>query len=141
LSSHFEARHALGSTLFSGASDPAFNVWMRHRDSVLAPGPRLARRVALADVVPTPALALTHQIAPVSTMTWSIDMVLPDEGRDDLIDGRGWHLLTSRTDAISNGYSSQQMTVWRAGGTQVLSGRQVVAFLYEGASGFSETPG
>lgn len=128
-SHHFEARRALGSSLFSSASEPLLQVWVRHRDTDPGPSPPMARLVALADVVPPPVLALTHEFAPVSTMTWSIDVVLPEEGRASL-DGRGWHLLTCRSDAVSDGYSSQEMTVWRPDGTRVLTGRQLVAAFF-----------
>lgn len=127
---HFEARLALGSPILSGATDLSFHVWMRHRGDSLTAEPPMARLLALSDALPPPVLALPVAFAPVSTMTWSIDVVLPDDGRDDLLDGQGWHLLSSRSDAVADGYSSQEMNVWRADGTRILAGRQVVAAFF-----------
>lgn len=121
---HFEARFAGGSTLLSGADMADFRVWVRHRSDRAAPP--TTRLVALGDALPPAILSMASSIAPVSTMTWSIDLALPDDPGTAL-DGQGWHLMESRADAIADGYSSQAMSVWRPDGVRVLAGRQVVA--------------
>ena len=127
---HFDARLARGSALLAGASDPSYYVWVRHRDDAGQDVPAMSRLIALADALPPPVLALASVLAPVSTMTWSVDVVLPEDGPEDALDGRGWHLLGSEADAIADGYSSQAMHVWRPDGTRVLAGRQVVAAFF-----------
>jgi acyl-CoA thioesterase len=129
-SAHFEARLALGSPMLSGASEPSYHVWVRHRDEDTTEVPAMTRLIALADVLPPPILALADVAAPVSTMTWSIDVVLPADSAQDALDGRGWHLLGSHAEAMADGYSAQAMHVWRPDGTRVLTGRQVVAAFF-----------
>lgn len=121
---HFEARFAGGGRLLSGAGHADFRVWVRHRSDREAPP--TTRLVALGDALPPAILSMASSIAPVSTMTWSIDLAVPDDLASAL-DGRGWHLMESRADAIADGYSSQAMSVWRPDGVRVLAGRQVVA--------------
>jgi len=127
---HFEARLAHGSSLVSGASEPSYHVWVRHRDDDAADAPPATRLVALADALPPPVLALANEPAPVSTMTWSVDIVVPDDAGTGLLDGRGWHLLGSAAEAIADGYSAQAMHIWRPDGTRILSGHQVVAAFF-----------
>ena len=118
---HFEARRAGGSALISAASDPDFLVWARHRDSD-ADG-SMAALVALADVLPPPALSLVESPAPLSTMTWMLDFL----SGEDMEDPGNWRLLRSRAESVRDGYSTQSMAVWSMDGKLLLAGRQHVA--------------
>lgn len=119
--SQFEVRRAGGSALVSGAAAPDFLVWARHLDP--AAGGSLTALIALADVLPPPALALPKTFKPISTMTWAVDLpshtALPGAGE--------WLLLRSTAETIEDGYSTQSMTLWNAAGEPLMLGRQNVA--------------
>jgi hypothetical protein len=67
-------------------------------------------------------MALFTRFGPISTMTWSLDVVgLPREDDD------GWRLLRSRAETIADGYSTQEMMLWDAGGRPLILARQNVA--------------
>ena len=114
----FEVRIAGGARPLSG-QPPEYLLWIRHRD----PAARsLAALVALADTPPPPAMTLFPKFAPISTMTWSVDVVgLPAQDDD------GWRLLRSRAETITDGYSTQEMFLWDAGGRPLILARQNVA--------------
>ena len=81
------------------------------------PGPAL-----LADAPPPPAMTLFKTFGPISTMTWSLDVVgLPDADDD------GWRLLRTRAETIGDGYSTQEMHLWDAKGRPLILARQNVA--------------
>lgn len=114
----FEVRMAGGARPLSG-QPPEYLLWIRHRD----PAARsLAALIALADTPPPPAMTLFPKFGPISTMTWSIDIVgLPPEDDD------GWRLLRSKAETIAEGYSTQEMMLWDADGAPLIAARQNVA--------------
>ncbi|WP_421738686.1 thioesterase family protein [Caulobacter sp.] len=114
----FEVRMAGGARPLSG-QPPEYLLWIRHRD----PAARsLAALIALADTPPPPAMTLFPRFGPISTMTWSLDVVdLPAE------DDEGWRLLRSRSETIAEGYSTQEMLLWGADGQPLILARQNVA--------------
>lgn len=117
-SSQFEVRKA-GGTRPLASGDPEYLLWIRHRDTAAT---SLSALVALADMPPPPAMALFPQFGPISTMTWSLDVVgLPDE------DDNGWRLLRTRAETIGEGYSTQEMHLWDAKGRPLILARQNVA--------------
>jgi acyl-CoA thioesterase len=118
-SKQFHAKLAAGSALLSGAAKPAMVLWLKHRDAA-APD-NVASVLALGDVPPPAALAMQTSFAPISTMTWSINILA------EQFTGAGWHLNAVEADTIVDGYSSQLMTMWDAQGTPVLASRQTVA--------------
>jgi acyl-CoA thioesterase len=113
----FEFRYVTGGRPLSGGP-PDFLVWIRHRDVAAR---SLAAMVALADALPPPALSVFDQFAPISTMTWSMD-VLGAAPEDD-----GWRLMSSRAETIGEGYSAQAMTLWSRDGAPLIAARQTVA--------------
>ena len=116
---HIEGRHVAGALPFSGASDPQMTLWLRHRDAV---APSLVALLALADAPPPAASVMSSAPAPISTMTWSIDMLTDDLSTDD-----GWWLIRNVAEQIDDGYSSQAMTLWNASGRPIMASRQNVA--------------
>ena len=64
-------------------------------------------------------MVLFPQGAPISTMTWSLDVLSDAPATTD-----GWWLIQSRADAANQGYSAQSMTLWNADGTPVIVARQ-----------------
>ncbi len=117
-SAQFEVRKAGGPRPLAGG-DPEYLLWIRHRDPAAT---SLSALVALADMPPPPAMALFPQFGPISTMTWSLDIVgLPQEDDD------GWRLLRSRAETIGDGYSTQEMQLWDSRGRPLILARQNVA--------------
>ena len=88
------------------------------------PGARhtLTGLLALADAPPPAAMALFKAPAPISTMTWSIEVLDAPTPGDD-----GWRLIRSEAEQIEGGYSSQSMSIWDEAGAPLLVSRQCVA--------------
>lgn len=118
---HFEAKQAGGSVLVSGAVEPTFLVWARHRDPAATGS--LAALVALADMLPPPALALYERLVPISTITWALDF----PGGDIPAFAHAWYLLQASAEALVDGYSTQSMALWDSDGIARLISRQHVA--------------
>ena len=115
-----EVRFAAGSMPFS-AGEPAFAMWVRHRDaSGVAPATAL---VAVADTLPPAALAQVDlsEPHPASSITWTIDLAPPAP------DPEGWYLLETRSEQTADGYSLQLMRGFAPDGRLVAAGRQTVA--------------
>ena len=119
---NFDLRLARGAPPVSGAQHADNIVWARHRDRQ-APS-TLTKLLALVDAAPPAAISLMSEPAPISTMTWSLDVVsiAEQDGADN-----GWCLCQSTADTIGDGYSCQSMSVWGANGTPLLLGRQTIA--------------
>lgn len=119
----FEFKTA-GGTPIGRPGAPDFLVWIRHKD----PAARsLAALVALADALPPAAITLFPERAPISTMTWALDVLaeppaISAQGGDD-----GWRLMKSRADTALEGYSAQDMAIWDSAGTPLIVARQNVA--------------
>ena len=78
--------------------------------------------VAVADCLPPSALKLLGGPAPLSSMTWLLNILGPQPVTRD-----GWWLLRATTDYVREGSSSQQMAIWNADGTPVAEQMQTVA--------------
>lgn len=114
----FELRLAQGSALMSGGA-PDFTVWVRFREP-----PNVHSTTALlavADALPPAAMARFPERAPISTVTWSIDLINQPHTME------GWYLLRSASEQTRDGYSTQAMDLWDASGRHLATGRQLVA--------------
>jgi acyl-CoA thioesterase len=78
--------------------------------------------VAIADCLPPAALKLVGGPAPVSSMTWILNVLGPAPRTED-----GWWLLRANADYASAGSSSQQMGIWNATGEPIAEQMQSVA--------------
>ena len=78
--------------------------------------------VAIADCLPPAALKLLGGPAPLSSMTWLLNILGPRPVTRD-----GWWLLRAATDYTKEGSSSQQMAIWNADGTPIAEQMQSVA--------------
>ncbi|MBB3473168.1 thioesterase family protein [Sphingomonas sp. BK345] len=104
-----------------GQGDPA--AWLRwarlaERDG-LHPEVEL---LAIGDCLPPAALRLLGIGAPVSSMTWQLNLLAPAPTTRG-----GWWLLRSATDHARDGASSQQMAIWDADRRAVAEQLQSVA--------------
>jgi hypothetical protein len=116
---NFEARIAGGAQPISGAAKPECLAWLRHRDQS-APDD-VTSLMVLGDAMPPAAMTMFAKFAPISTITWFVDIL------SDRIAGAKWHLMHVEADTLADGYSSQRMAVWDAGGAPVLVARQNIA--------------
>ena len=113
----FEMRAAGGTRPFEGGA-PDYRVWVRLKDA--AGVDAVIGLLAIADSLPPAAMSAFPAPAPISTMTWSIDLSPP-------VASDGWLLLSSSSEQAQDGYSLQAMNVWDASGRRLATGRQVVA--------------
>lgn len=117
---HFEVRLVGGLPPVSGASEADVIMWIRPLD--LDARPVEALLLAMADVPPPAAMSLFTAPAPISTMSWMVDVMAPGLTSPD-----GWYLMRSTAEVTRDGYSAQSMAVWTRDGTPLLAGRQTVA--------------
>lgn len=116
---HFENKLAKGARPISGLKEHDHYIWVRHRDEK-AEG--IVALLALADMPPPAVLPMFPEPAPISSMTWLVNLLTDKPQTRD-----GWWLLQSRAEQASQGYSSQDMLVWNRDGELVITGRQSVA--------------
>jgi acyl-CoA thioesterase len=82
----------------------------------------LVALIAVADCLPPVALKLLGRPAPVSSMTWQLNLL-----DDTPVTQDGWWLLRSASAYARAGSSSQAMAIWAADGTPVAEQMQSVA--------------
>lgn len=115
---NFDVRFIGAATPVSAAADPELLAWVRLKEAAgLDPTSAL---LALGDCLPPASMACFTQPAPISSMTWSIDLPRPATRSD-------WFLQRSRSLVAGDGYSFQLMEVWDQQGELVLVGTQTVA--------------
>ena len=78
--------------------------------------------IAVADCLPPAALKLLGGPAPLSSMTWLLNILDPRPVTRD-----GWWLLRATTDYVCAGSSSQPMAIWNADGLPIAEQLQSVA--------------
>jgi acyl-CoA thioesterase len=117
---HFESRLAGGARPFTVNAEPDMLIWFRHRDEKARHG--IVPLIALADAPPPAAMVAFPQPAPISTMTWSLDVLSDAPETKD-----GWWLIRSSAETAHQGYSAQPMTIWNSDGKAVIVARQNVA--------------
>lgn len=115
----YEFRLASGARLFQPEAKPEFAVWSRFRED--EGGDPVTALLAMADATPAAALVSVPKPAPVSTITWQVDLVQP------LVESCGWRLIWTSSERAASGYSIQNMRVWTAEGEPLISARQTVA--------------
>ena len=93
--------------------------WIRLREREgLDPAVEL---LAVADGLPPAALKLVGGPAPVSSMTWQVNLLAPPTTTD------GWWLLRADSDYAHGGVSNQDMRIWNADGQPMAAQMQSVA--------------
>lgn len=117
---HFEGRLAGGARPCTPAAAPAMHVWLRHRDA--GDDSLAVRLLALADALPPAATVCFERWRPVSTMTWSVELL-----SDAPSTRAGWWLLDCRAETAAQGYSVQHTTLWNREGQAMLLAMQHVA--------------
>ena len=115
----FETRLAKGARPFAGSDEHDHFLWVRHKDENATD---LTALIALADMPPPAVLPMFKSLAPISTMTWMVNIMNPEPKTND-----GWWLLRSCAEHAADGYTSQDMFVWNRSGELLMTGRQSVA--------------
>lgn len=118
--SHFEGRLVEGTRPQTPDHPPEMLVWLRHRDPKVDAG--MVSLLAMADALPPGAAILFRGPTPISTMTWSIDVLDPS-----FQSATGWWLVHCVAETAQAGYSAQRTTIWSPDGRPVLVARQNVA--------------
>lgn len=108
-----------GKAPFVPGPSPRVAAWVRHRD--VASRDTMSGLLCLADGLPPAVSPTMPEFAPLSSMTWMIDLL-----RDDISTDEGWYLLEATSDFAGGGHSSQDMTVWNTRGQCIAKGRQMV---------------
>jgi acyl-CoA thioesterase len=99
---------------------PELAWWVRLKDRAgLDP---MVELLLLADALPPGVMPLIESRAPVSTMTWLLNLLTPLPQTED-----GWFLLRSVGNYAEKGCSSQDMAIWNAKGEAVAVGVQSIA--------------
>ena len=119
---HFEVRLIKGNRPFTGANEPSFELWVKHKD---AQAKGLLALVALADMSPPGVLPVFTEFAPISSLSWMFNLI-----KTDLSNESGWWLMKTEAEHARHGYSSQDMKIWNDKGELVVVGRQNVAIFY-----------
>jgi acyl-CoA thioesterase len=78
--------------------------------------------LAIGDALPPAAMRLMMGPAPLSSLTWTINLLDPVPVTED-----GWWLVESRTDHARDGATSQAMATWSSGGRKVAEHMQAAA--------------
>ena len=102
--SNFECRLARDGRPVTGSEDSDHWVWVRHIGAAIEGTNRggvdgVADDVALlclADMPPPAVMTMQTEAAPISSATWMMNFLEPDEGRR--ADNDGWWLLRSRAE-------------------------------------------
>ncbi|MBK6704659.1 MAG: thioesterase family protein [Caulobacteraceae bacterium] len=117
---NFETRLAAGGKLYDPSAErPEFSTWTRFLDASGADP--VTALLAIADCLPPAAMVHFTQPAPISTITWTVDIAHTPQSFD------GWHLLWSSSERAGEGYSLQNMAMWTESGELIAVGRQNVA--------------
>lgn len=114
---HFNRRFALPRT---DQPEPQIGWWMQLKDRAgLDP---MVELMLCADALPPGVLHMMDRNAPISSMTWLVNLLTPLPQTSD-----GWWLLRSAGNYAERGCSSQDMAIWNADGDAVAVGMQAIA--------------
>ncbi|RST31743.1 thioesterase family protein [Sphingomonas ginkgonis] len=116
----FGKNFEIGSTGHDRRGIPSIMHWVRLKDrSHLHP---LVELFALADGPPPATITLFPRPAPLSSMTWQVNLLTPEPHSED-----GWWLIRADADSADGGFSSQSMKMWNSAGQLVAVATQTVA--------------
>lgn len=105
---------------YLGNGDGSSDGWIRLREaSAVTPD----RFMLLADAWPSPALAMLQGPAPVSSLTWSLEIF--DLGSHHRTDA--WWRIHACIDAASSGYVHEDALIWAPDGSPAARSRQTVS--------------
>ncbi len=119
---HFQFRWAAGSLPFTGGKDWNSSVHLKLRDALAGHPHREELLCAmLADAGPTPALGRMTVIKPASSVSWALELRVPEATDPD-----GWWRYDKETIAAAHGYVNERTWLWAPDGSLAGLGYQVV---------------
>ena len=114
---HFNRRFGLPRT---DAPEPEIGWWVQLKDREgLDP---MVELMLCGDALPPGVLFMMQSAAPISSMTWLVNLLTPSPATRD-----GWWLMRVVGDFAEQGCSNEPMAIWNADGEPVVSGMQAVA--------------
>jgi acyl-CoA thioesterase len=116
---HFGIRWAEGAKPFSNTRSPS-KAFIRHRDTTATSESSL---IALIDCIPTPALSMFKEMAPASSLVWTLEFF----EHDLEFSGEAWWRIDTDIDAATGGYINQTGLLHDPNGRPVALTRQLVA--------------
>ena len=102
---HFQLCWTAGLPPFSGADSPDFAGWCRHAEPT---EPDDIALVGLLDVWPPSVLPMMKKPAPASSLTWSIDLLVPESGSA----GDDWWFYDVKTQGAGHGFVQADARLW-----------------------------
>lgn len=117
---YLDLRWAKGAQAFSGAGRASFGAYTRFQNQ--AGGFTLAHLIALADGFPPAPSVLLDQIAPMSSLTWTLELL--HEPHNITLDDF-WQYEV-HTDYAAEGYGHTEARMWDKNGVLTLISRQTV---------------
>lgn len=117
---HVELRLADGGMPYSGAATSHMTGWMRFRETPPTFGEE--HFVTLADAWPPAVIQQLTEMAPASSLTWTLELL----GDVAVAPDAQW-AYDVRTHHAAEGYAHTDARIWRADGTLVALSRQTVA--------------
>jgi acyl-CoA thioesterase len=121
---NFAMRVAGKGMPFSGTKNPDFLTWMRFRadaDLMADIAPAVAL-ICIGDAPPSSGVLMFKAPAPISTVTWALDVLTDHPSTND-----GFWLIRRRLDFAKDGYSTETISVWNSERVPMMVGRQNVA--------------
>ena len=119
---HFDYRIAAGGMPFSGSAEPRLGGWVRFRQTN---GPvSISHLLALIDAWPPAVLPMLKQLAPASSLTWTLE-ILPAALRSEGV-GDGWWQYLAEVEQADDGYGVIQARLWDSAGNLAALSRQTV---------------
>lgn len=121
---HFDFRWAEGSLPFTGGEHWHSAIYLRLKAGELAEHPwrNELLTVMFSDAGPTPALGRLKGFAPASSVSWALELRVPDARADE----SGWWRADKETAAAAHGYVNERSTLWAPDGSLASLGYQVV---------------
>lgn len=116
---HMGMRWAEGALPCGAGDRPRMRVLLRHEDPASLTE---AHVIALADSIPTPGLSVLERPTPVSSLTWSLEMLQHDF---DFAPSRWWQ-IEAEVDAGGEGYLHHAATLFDPDGRAFALERQLV---------------
>lgn len=118
---HFDFRWTVGALPFSASDSGKMGGWVRFNDE--ANLVQISHLLAIVDSWPPSVLQMFNTIAPISTLTWTIEFL--NSSFSDLTSD--WWQYLAEAEASANGYAHIGAKLWNKSGELIAISRQTVA--------------
>lgn len=118
---HFDLCWAVGTLPFTASTSGTMGGWMRFSNE--SSDCQVGHLLALADAWPPSVLPMFKTVAPISTLTWTVEFL----SNHFQVLGSDWWQYLADADASANGYAHIGAKIWDKNGQLVAISRQTVA--------------